>query len=152
MSEYGMRYLWKTPATLSSILKKHYTRLRGKVEMLTLPLRRMCTTSRACTRTGAAHAHTSRHRRKKTQGQHTIVFLLLLTYISHLYLGDVISNNYCWPLPVPCGACLWASRDNSRSQWRGAALGGSESVSRDGGGGGGVEDLKLASYGPGNSS
>lgn len=35
----------------------------------------------------------------------------------------------------------------------GSALGGSESVSRDGdGGGGGVEDLRLASYGPGNSS
>ena len=39
----------------------------------------------------------------------------------------------------------------------GSALVGSESVSRDGGGGdigdgGGVEDLKLASYGPGNSS
>lgn len=36
---------------------------------------------------------------------------------------------------------------------RGSALGGSESVSRDGGGDdGGVEDLRLASYGPGNSS
>lgn len=34
----------------------------------------------------------------------------------------------------------------------GSALGGSESVSRDGGGDGGVEDLRLASYGPGNSS
>ncbi len=35
----------------------------------------------------------------------------------------------------------------------GSALGGSESVSRDGAGGdGGVEDLRLASYGPGNSS
>lgn len=36
----------------------------------------------------------------------------------------------------------------------GSAPGGSESVSRGGGGGGdgGVEDLRLASYGPGNSS
>lgn len=26
--------------------------------------------------------------------------------------GDVISNNYRWPLPVPCGCYLWASRDD----------------------------------------
>lgn len=42
----------------------------------------------------------------------------LLSHISHLNSGDVISNNYRWPLPVPSGCCLWASRDNSRSQWR----------------------------------
>lgn len=99
----------KNAATLSSILKKHYTHSRRKVEMLTFMLWTIRTLIQSCTCTHI-------QKQKNTNTTQHIVFLL--SHISHLNSGDVISNNYRWPLPVPCGCCLWASRDNSRSQWR----------------------------------
>lgn len=55
-------------------------------------------------------------------------------------------------LSLVAATCEWLETTVGHSG--GSALGGSESVSRDGSGGddGGVEDLRLASYGPGNSS
>lgn len=68
------------------------------------------------------HAHIDVHMRTHPQPEkhrhNTAHSFFLLSHISHLNLGDVISNNYRWPLPVPSGCCLWVNRDNSRSQWR----------------------------------
>lgn len=104
----------KNAATLSSILKKHYTHSRRKVEMLTFMLWSIQTLIQSCTHV-RAHAHTARKQRK-TDTPRRVVFLL--SHTAHLNSGDVISNNYRWPRCVPCGCCWRAGIDNSRSQWR----------------------------------
>lgn len=92
----------KSMAALPSILKKHYTHSRRKVGMLTFLLWGVHTLTQACTHV-FAHAHTHSETEKTHTTQH-IVFLL--SHISHLNSGDVISNNYRWPLPVPSDCCL----------------------------------------------
>ena len=125
----------KNAATLSSILKKHYTRPRRKVEMLTFMLLSIRALIRPCTR----HRHNTAHS-----------FSSSLTYPTSTrgMLSQIITGGLS--LSLVAAACERAETTVGHSG--GSALGGSESVSRDGGGGGGVEDLRLASYGPGNSS
>ncbi len=76
----------------------------GNVDLYALEYTRALIQSCTCTHI---------QKQKNTDTTQHIVFLL--SHISHLNSGDVISNNYRWPLPVPSGCCLWASSDNSRS-------------------------------------
>lgn len=148
----------KNAATLSSILKKHYTRPRRKVEMLTFMLLSIRALVRPCTRV-SVHVRTHRgadKKKKKKRYRHNTAhsFSSSLTYPTSTrgMLSQIITGGLS--LSLVAAACERAETTVGHSG--GSALGGSESVSRDAGGGsggdGGVEDLRLASYGPGNSS
>lgn len=127
----------------------------GNVDLYALEYTRACATvhARIC-----ARAHTSRRgQKKKKKGTDTtqhIVFPSSLTYPTSTrgMLSQIITGGLS--LSLVAAACERAETTVGHSG--GSALGGSESVSRDAGGGsggdGGVEDLRLASYGPGNSS
>lgn len=115
----------------------------------------MCDRARAylCT---CAHieARTKKEKKKGTDTTQHIVFPSSLTYPTSTrgMLSQIITGGLS--LSLVAAACERAETTVGHSG--GSALGGSESVSRDAGGGsggdGGVEDLRLASYGPGNSS
>lgn len=66
----------RNTATLSSILKKHYTHLRRKVEMLTFMLRSVRTVTQACTHI-YVHAHT--HPQTEKQRHNSTYFFSSLT-------------------------------------------------------------------------
>ena len=90
--------------------------------------------------------------KKKKHRHNTAQFFSSLTYPTSTrgMLSQIITGGLS--LSLVAAACERAETTVGHSG--GSAPGGSESVSRDGGGGGdrGVEDLRLASYGPGNSS